>query len=260
VKCPRMTTFWQRRRRRKKDPEFLRRRQTTMSWYSTTNKAFFASILNDLNSATAPEHFIYFCGWWTDVDIPLGDPKAEPTPPTLRATLSALAKGTPAAAGPMTPTRPPPGPEVCCMEWKQKLQSDLPLLASFPAWLQLPVSIYGAPYLATINCDSTKFVNYLGPGNKGILDTATRIFGSHHQKYIVIRNESGLVAYAGSSDFNADRLYATGDQSAAHPPTDRGAPLHLCAGESFLWHQSGQQSITLTYTSSDAPESTQPGR
>jgi len=38
------------------------------------NKAFFASILQDLNSATDPDHFVYFAGWWTDIDIPLGDP------------------------------------------------------------------------------------------------------------------------------------------------------------------------------------------
>jgi hypothetical protein len=63
------------------------------------NRLFFTSILQDLNSTTAPKHFIYFVGWWTDIDIPLDDPKAQATPPTFQAVLSTLAKGTPKAPG-----------------------------------------------------------------------------------------------------------------------------------------------------------------
>jgi phosphatidylserine/phosphatidylglycerophosphate/cardiolipin synthase-like enzyme len=200
------------------------------------NNLFFASILSDISSATDTEHFIYFVGWWTDLDIPLGDPKAQPTPPTFREKLTELAKGRQTTTWPGTPENsgglPPnnPGPEVCCMEWQQKSQIDWKLLVAFsaitPMNTLLPNSIFGAPTLASINLDSTRFVSNLRGKNKGILDNATRIFGSHHQKFVVILNEVGLVAYVGSTDFNSDRLYTTGDRSAKNPPPNQGAPLN----------------------------------
>jgi phosphatidylserine/phosphatidylglycerophosphate/cardiolipin synthase-like enzyme len=190
------------------------------------NRLFFASILADLKVTTAASDFIYFAGWWSDVDIPLGDPKASPPAPTFRATLTKLARGTAPAPQPVSTQKPPennPGPEVCCMVWRQKNQIDWSALPA--AALSLPVSIFGDPFLAAINTATVKCVNYLRGRNRAILDGDTRLFGSHHQKFVVIKNRAGLVAYAGSSDFNADRLFAVGEGGAVHPPSDKGAPL-----------------------------------
>ena len=196
------------------------------------NKAFFSDIRADLELATAPDHFIYFCGWWSDTYLPLGDPAAKV--PTLRQTLSKLAAGLPTPAGPMTPAGPLEnqfGPEVCCMVWQQKAQADLMSvilganMMSIPIWM-MPDSIFGAQVLAPINTETVRFLNFLRGTNRGILDKAHRIFGSHHQKFIVIHNQRGLVAYVGSSDFNADRLYVKGDTTATNPPATLGAPLN----------------------------------
>jgi phosphatidylserine/phosphatidylglycerophosphate/cardiolipin synthase-like enzyme len=201
--------------------------------YSDT-RAYFADILKDLAADTEPEHFVYFAGWWTDIDIPLGDPKAQPLPASLRQALTKLAAGTPGKTEPnVTPAtapEPKPGPQICCMAWQQKGQIDWSLLASLSMVSSLltllPDSIFGAYILGSINTACVKFVASLPGNNASILDKRTRMFGSHHQKYTVILNGSGLVAYIGSSDFNADRLYPAGDQSAVHPPTTKGAPLN----------------------------------
>lgn len=196
------------------------------------NATFFESILTDLSAATGSDDFVYLAGWWTDVDIPLGDPKAQPQPPTLRQTLQKLAAGTPGTpssnATPVGPIEPNSGPQICCMSWQHKFQVDwatLSTLSTVPPLLNLPTSIFGAYILASINTDAVKFVSGL-PGSRGILDNATRLFGSHHQKFIVVHTAKALVAYVGSSDFNADRLYTAGDQSATNPPSTKGAPLN----------------------------------
>ena len=201
--------------------------------YSDT-RAYFADILKDLTAATEPEHFVYFAGWWTDIDIPLGDPKAQPLPASLRQALTKLAAGTPGKTQPnVTPATAPepnPGPQICCMSWQTKVQIDYSLLATLsmvsPLLTMLPDSIFGAYILGPINTACFKFVGGLGGNCASILDKRTRMFGSHHQKFTVILNGSGLVAYVGSSDFNADRLYTAGDQSATNPPTTKGAPLN----------------------------------
>lgn len=172
------------------------------------NKLFFASILKDLSSATDSTDFIYFAGWWTDIDLPLGDPQAQPTPPTLKETLSTLATGD-------------PGPQVCCMvwdSWSQKIDWNYLWTGRFLTSISvlLSPSIFGSTPGKVINAKCTKFVTGLSARSKGILDDATRSFGCHHQKIVVIRNKGGLVAYVGSSDFNRDRLFATG----------KGAPLN----------------------------------
>jgi phosphatidylserine/phosphatidylglycerophosphate/cardiolipin synthase-like enzyme len=191
-------------------------------------KAYFGSILNDLATADGKDDFIYFSNWWADIYIPLGDPNAKPVPPSLRAILLSVNGGPPPSlmASPVDQERP----QICCMLWQHKKQFDssaLPaiVLETSPVTDALATSIFGAPILAAINTEAWKFVNGLQGQNRSILDKAHRAFGSHHQKFIVIRNQDKLVGYVGSSDFNADRLYEKGDRSAHHPTDTAGAPL-----------------------------------
>jgi phosphatidylserine/phosphatidylglycerophosphate/cardiolipin synthase-like enzyme len=189
------------------------------------NIAFYQAILRDLAKARQSFQFIYFAGWWSDLRLPLGDPKASASPATLGAIFAALAAGLPV---------PPPadqssvpsderqsGPEICCLLWQSKVQSDF---AATPA-VVLPDSMFGAPILGAINTATIKTINYLRGSNAGILDKRHALFGSHHQKFTVMLTDDGLVAYVGSSDYNADRLYAEGDGSSPSPPA-KGAPLN----------------------------------
>lgn len=189
------------------------------------NPTFYRAIVRDLLTARSQNDFVYFAGWWSDLRLPMGDPKATPSPPTLGALLAALARGLPAPVlDDRTPAGPAdnlPGPEICCMLWQHKGQTD------FSAWpaVVLPDSVFGAPILAAINTTTIKTINALPGNNLGILDKRHALFGSHHQKFTVMLTDGGLVAYIGSSDYNADRLFAEGDGAAPSAP-GKGAPLN----------------------------------
>jgi hypothetical protein len=189
------------------------------------NQSFYQAILSDLRAVRQPYQFFYFAGWWSDLRLPLGDPKASPKPTTVGAVLVTLAAG--------LPVPPPPdqssanvderqfGPEICCMLWQQKFQTD----SGAALAIALPDSIFGAPILGAINTATIKSINYLRGSNAGILDKLHAASGSHHQKFTVMLTNDGLVAYVGSSDYNADRLYAHGDGSAPSDP-GKGSPLN----------------------------------
>jgi len=189
------------------------------------NPSFYQGVLRDLRATRESFQFVYFAGWWSDLRLPMGDPKASPKPPTLEAVLTALSAGLPVPPPPDQSSAPQDehryGPEICCMLWQHKAQSDY---SAFPA-LVLPDSLFGAPILAAINTATVKTVNYLRGSNSGILDKRHAFAGSHHQKFIVMLTNEGLVAYLGSSDFNTDRLYPAGDPDAPSPP-GKGSPLN----------------------------------
>jgi len=178
------------------------------------NGLFFRSIRDDLMLVNSPDHFIYFAGYWTDIDLPLGDPmEATGRPPTLGEVLKLVTKP-PDPSGEMTAAEVEHHavPEVRCMLWYQKGQFDDAAVAyiidepasvlKLSAAQLFPNSIFGADKLSILNLASVQLVDAVG--GKGILDNRTLLFGSHHQKFMVIRNSKGLVGYVGSSDFNED--------------------------------------------------------
>lgn len=190
------------------------------------NPSFYQSVLRDLRVTRKSFQFVYFAGWWSDLRLPMGDPKASPKPPTLKAVLTALSAGLPAPPPSQGQSSVPQkehqyGPEICCMVWQHKAQKDWSALPAFV----LPDSLFGAPILSAINTATVKTVNYLRGSNFGILDKRHAFAGSHHQKFIVMLTNEGLVAYLGSSDFNTDRLYAADDPGAPQPP-GKGSPLN----------------------------------
>lgn len=188
------------------------------------NAKFFDSIRRDLAATRHPNQFVYFAGWWSDLRLPLGDPKTTPPPPTLGAVFRELSRGLPAAPPDQSPADPDArqsGPEICCLLWQHKAQVDLSALPG----IVLPDSLFGAPILAAINTATVKEINALSSANFGILDKRHALFGSHHQKFTVMLTDEGLVAYVGSSDYNADRLYGAGDRDSPSAP-GKGAPLN----------------------------------
>jgi hypothetical protein len=192
--------------------------------FYTDNRKLYAAMLADLIVADGQNDFVYLANWWCDVDVPLGDPNASPGPATLRHVLSFIAKERPDPATASSQMWPPmvPGAQVCGIFWRHKSQIDM---AGLPAaLLSLPVSIFGDPLLAAINTETVKHIGTCSLNSLAILDGEHRLFGSHHQKFLLIRSKSGLVAYVGSTDFNADRIYPKGGK-AKNPPSAPGAPL-----------------------------------
>ncbi|NUR28232.1 MAG: hypothetical protein HOV83_20725 [Catenulispora sp.] len=188
------------------------------------NARFFDAIRSDLATARHESQFVYFAGWWSDLRLPMGDPKASPKPPTLGALFTELSEGLPVPSPDQTPANPDErqfGPEIRCMLWQHKAQVDL---SAVPG-IALPDSLFGAPILAAINTATVKAINALRGNNAAILDKRHALFGSHHQKFTVMLTDGGLVAYVGSSDYNADRLYPEGDRDSPSAP-GKGAPLN----------------------------------
>jgi hypothetical protein len=189
------------------------------------NKAFYQAVAQDLSKTRKSFQFVYFAGWWADLRLPMGDPKASPAPATLGTILAVLAVGMPLPPptnqSPVPSDERQPGPEICCILWQSKVQHNF---SAMPA-IVLPDSIFGAPILGAINTATIQTINSLPGSSAGILDKRHARSGSHHQKFTVMLTDEGLVAYLGSSDYNADRLYAEGDASSPSPP-GKGSPLN----------------------------------
>ncbi len=150
---------------------------------TSTYRAMYHAIL----TAAGEGHYVYLLGWWLDDDVPLGPPLPVPTlPPPARVpprpghvrNLFAEASGR--------------GVQIRAMLWHQKL----------------PVGK---------NSAEVRRINALANG-AAILDNHTLTFGSQHQKVLVVKGESGLIAFCGGLDINWDRV----TRSSA----GRGSPQH----------------------------------
>lgn len=185
------------------------------------DRKLFAAMLADLWTATRKEDFVYMTNWWCDVDVPLGDPKERPPPPLLRTVLERITR--PTSDNPPIPALFPgvePGAQVCAMFWHHKQQPSLGDALGFPA------SIFGGSFLSRVNGEARDTINALSARCRAILDTDHAAFGSHHQKILLIRNASGLIAYVGSADFNVDRIATAGDGPFRNPTSGKNNPQH----------------------------------
>ncbi len=139
-----------------------------------TFRAFHAAI----RTATGAGHYIYLLGWWLDLDEPLDVPTTGPVcppaprrgPSTVRNLLSAAAAA---------------GVQVRVMLWDQTGKSK--------------------------NTAEVAFVNGLR-GGAAILDNdqSSPVFGSHHQKMMVVKGSEGLISFCGGIDINCDRICDAG--------------------------------------------------
>ena len=204
-----------------------------VEWF-TDDRVLFKRMLADLLGANGASDFVYFTNWWCDLDVPLGDPASRPVPPTLREVLKHLASPKPVGVEDASPVparlRPTkPGTQICALVWQIK-SNDKNQLNRFALMLSLALgalgySMFGGDALGALNSEAVSYINGLDSDSAAILDDRTLAFGSHHQKLLVIGSGARLIAYCGSADFNADRLYRAQARDAAHPPTTKGAPL-----------------------------------
>ena len=166
----------------------------------------------DLAKATGSSDFIYVANWWCDVDFPIvdGDPSS-----TLSTMLSnAASAGVQVRAMLWASLDPPAAP----IDW---LSALFPLgYAEYEAarWLfKKIIDLYTSN--RAYNTKATTFINSLAPRGDtwAILDNRHRIFGSHHQKLLVLGIQGRIVAHLGGVEFNADRLHSI--------PNHPGTPL-----------------------------------
>ncbi|HET9198984.1 MAG TPA: S8 family serine peptidase [Solirubrobacterales bacterium] len=142
-----------------------------------TFRAFHAAI----RTANARGHYIYLLGWWLDIDEPLDVPTSGPAcPPAPRGGPSTVRNLFTAAAA--------AGVQIRMMLWDQSGKSK--------------------------NTAEVAFVNGL-PGGAAILDNhqSAPVFGSHHQKLLVVRGSEGLISFCGGIDVNCDRICPIGSCS-----------------------------------------------
>jgi PLD-like domain len=173
------------------------------------DKNLFERMGQDLLTASSSNDFVYLLNWWCDIDVPLGGSN-------LRNILSKIAADTSFRKN-ETPTEKC---QVCAMFWRQKDRDHL----GFPELQNQPSSIYGDNFLSAINTEAMKFIQSLNSASGAILDGMTALFGSHHQKLLLIKNKDELIGYVGSADFNLDRIFQEGTSVAKKKVTSKGAP------------------------------------
>ncbi|MGA8574171.1 MAG: phospholipase D-like domain-containing protein [Candidatus Cybelea sp.] len=148
--------------------------------YLIDGPATFGAMLNAINSTTGSEHYIYLLGWQL-VDTVSLDPSATPTGGAASNTFADLMTAASAR-----------GVQIRAMLWKQ---------------------------YKGLNQPQVDFINTLASG-AAILDNATSdpVFGSHHQKVLVVKGSNGLIGFCGGIDINSDRV-----PWGAAPSTSAGA-------------------------------------
>lgn len=147
----------------------------------------FRSMFAAINTATGREHYIYLLNWWMDLDEPLDVPTTgSACPPSPR--------GGPSTLRSLLTDKSAAGVQIRAMLWDQFLPNP------------------------TKNDAEARFIDGLASGAAIVERHHTSSFGSHHQKVLVVKGTSGLIAFCGGIDFNCDRICPDG----ACPPSGSG--------------------------------------
>lgn len=156
----------------------------------------FKAMRADLAAATGPADFVYLLSWHCNIDLELvtGDSSS-----TLRAMLPVCVAG---------------GAQVRMMLWAGDPVPAPPVIPGVWPFPQVGIPWYLIKQYAkrrtsrTVNEPTVNFVNGLaGAGDAAaVLDDRHLLFGSHHQKLVVIKAGARLVAYIGGVEPNFDRM------------------------------------------------------
>ena len=151
--------------------------------------AMYVAIAACIHNA-APGNYIYFLAWWLEGALPLGRK----------------------ATGKKDVYEPIPG---------SSMRALLPQASQ--AGIQVRVMLWDYPLFQ--NSEECKWINQLKNGAAILDDNTTKIEsrqanigGSHHQKVLIVRTGTKLIAFCGGVDINRDRVEVTSSQA--------GSPMH----------------------------------
>jgi phosphatidylserine/phosphatidylglycerophosphate/cardiolipin synthase-like enzyme len=155
----------------------------------------FAAMGDAIQTATGKGHYIYMLNWYMDLDVPLGGS-------TLRQLiLVALNYRV----------------QVRAMLWDQPLFQNNAENDYLNAVSIIPDNEEDEEDQKESE-DQTYIRRNPDIDCASILDNNTLHFGAHHQKILIVKGSSGLVAFCGGIDFNLNRIL--------HRDSDPGSPLH----------------------------------
>lgn len=162
--------------------------------------AALARMADDIAGATAPGDFVYIASWNCELDLPL--PRTGGST-TVRQLLTNTVAG---------------GGQVRMHLWAGDPTSGLPPSVTRPLanplWFAATFVVPLMPQFAH-NLAAVSVVDALAGDAAAIRDDRYLMFGSHHQKIVVVSAGGRLVAYVGGIEVTADRL----------SPVSKGAPL-----------------------------------
>lgn len=164
---------------------FPRRDSSSVEWYIDGNDSF-AGMLEAIETASGPDHFIILIGWAAHLDFQM------------------------VSYGSRTPYVNWTAGDV----FKKKVEEQVKLrvLIWDNTTMHQDIDSMGIPYTY-----KTKwFVDGLNPPDTDekprraicIVDDNTRTNGAHHQKILIVFGSQGLIGFFGGVDFNSDRVLA----------------------------------------------------
>jgi phosphatidylserine/phosphatidylglycerophosphate/cardiolipin synthase-like enzyme len=169
-------------------PQFPVRRDNDVEFY-VDGEPTFEAMVEAIETATGPDHFIVLIGWAAHFDFQLSR-NGSRTPSARR------------NAEQIFEERAKLGVRIRLLLWRNTNAFD------GAPWSEVNSS--GQYY-----CELTKRLadkwNAFGPDevprrSVTIIDKATRWLGSHHQKVLLVYGAEGLVGFVGGIDFNSDRV------------------------------------------------------
>ena len=182
-------------------PTYPLREDNEVEWY-IDGESTYEAMVEAIETATGPDHFIVLLGWAAYLDFPLSE----------RGFRTASAKKT---LGQILKERTLAGVRVRILLWENRLDRDA---NGIPSFLRAKV---------TADLWNLSAPAQFPRRSITIVDDATRDRGAHHQKVLLVKGDRGLVGFVGGVDFNPDRVKNEKVRVVVGPAfVDTSGPLH----------------------------------
>lgn len=204
-----LTADWPEKQERWDSPDAVRfpLRKINNVEYLIDGRATYAAMLEALETATGPEHFVILLGWGLSTDFVLVD---VPSSRTSLHGLSMLQVFEKKAAQ---------GVKIRVLLWNNNAPTEYTEWAIKNNLMQkIVIDLLNPPAPAPEETPRRALC---------ILDSNTRTFGAHHQKILLVYGSEGLIGFLGGLDVAEDRVAATKARILIGSACiEVGAPLH----------------------------------